>query len=305
LYLDQQSSTGLALVPGLLDATSPDSSHQAVSHLQYEPPTLQDPHQLLIERRKLAPPVAHVPSTWQACFDVLAASRLDEELLIDGQELGTGINAGARARVLNRFDAFGGLLNAWDAIAIGLQGEDSLYFDPHLFSVPDSFHYKASLVSVESNAIHRTEYKRRVREQYLGIRYIDHRDSIERSGPYPYSPTSRQQADNQMLGLQVGLAQSWRNSTRLRLGWGAKAGVFYNRIEQAGYVYNGIASTLPLLLDCHAELAWRLFEQAHLGIGLSGMRLEDQYQSRFAWQSPESTHRLSIVSMRLGFDITY
>lgn len=304
-YLDEESSTGLDLVPDLLGLSSPELTHAAVAHLQYGPPVFQDPHQLLIDRRKLAPPVDKTPSTWQASFDVLAASRLDEKISIAGQELGTGINAGARVRLTNRFDTPSNTQSAWDVIAIGLQGEDSLNSDPLMLYVAESYHYRASMVSVESNAIHRNKYKRRVREQFLGIRYIDHRDSIEESGFYPYLPSSRQRAHNRMLGLQVGLHQSWSNLARFRFSWGAKAGVFYNSVEQAGYVYSGTANSLPLLLDCHADLAYRVFEQAYMGIGFNGMRLDDQYQSRFAWQAPLSTHRLKILGLRLGFDYTY
>jgi hypothetical protein len=305
LYLADDSSTGLVLVPGLLDASSQDLPYQSVSHLEYEPPRLHDPLQLIIDDQKLAPPLSRVPSTWQASVGALAASRLDEEILIGGQELGTGINSGARVHLEQRMDAANGILNAWDFIAIGLKGGDSLNFDQHLFFVPDPFDYEASFVSAEANAIHRTQYKRRVRQQFFGIRYIDQSDSIERTGPFPYSPTRRQETHNRMLGPQVGFDQSWSSGTRLRFAWGVKAGVFYSSADQAGYVYNGTASSFPLLLDYHADLACRILDQAYFGIGLIGMRLEDQYQSRFAWQEPESTHRLRILGIRLGFDYTY
>ncbi len=305
LYLADESPTRLTLLPELLDASSQDPSHQSVSHLEYEPPRLDDPLQLIIDDQRLAPPLSRVPSTWQASVGALAASRLDENILIDGQELGTGINSGARVHLANRFDSSDSVLNAWDFIAIGFKGENSLDFDPHLFFVPDPFHYEASFVSVEANAIHRTQYMRRVRQQFFGIRYIDQSDSIERTGPYPYSPTRRQETHNRMLGLQAGLDQSWSSGTRLRFAWGVKAGVFYSNADQVGYVYNGTANSFPLLLDYHTDLAYQIIDQAYLEIGLFGMSLEDQYQSRFAWQEPESTHRLRILGMRLGLDYTY
>ncbi len=305
LYMAEELSMGLDLVPDLLDPFSPDATHEAVSHLQFEPPTFQDPHRLIIDDKKLAPPLPRVPSTWQASAGLLAASRQDEDILIDGQELGTGVNGGVRLSLANQSESQDRTVNAWDVIAIGFNGDDTQGYDPHLLFTPYPYRYEASFASVESNAIHRTQYKRRVRQQFLGIRYIDQSDFIETTGPFFDSLPMRQEAHNRMLGLQAGFDQSWSSGTRFRFSWGAKAGVFYSSADQAGYVYDGTANSLPLLLDCHADLALRIFEQAYLGIGLIGLRLDDQYQSRFAWQAPQSTHQLTILGMQLGFDYTY
>lgn len=305
LYLAEDSSTGLVLLPEMLDASSQDPSHQSVSHIEYEPPRLDNPLQLIIDDQKLAPPLSRVQSTWQASAGVLAASRLDEEFWIYGQELGTGINSGARVQLTNRFDSPDSVLNAWDVIAIGLNGRYSQDYDPYLIYTPYPYQYEASFVSVESNAIHRTQYKRRARQQFLGLRYIDQSDFLETKGPYYDSQPRRQETQNRMLGLQAGIDQSWSSGTRWRFDWGVKAGVFYSSADQAGYVYSGTANSFPSLLDYHADLACRIVDQAYLSLGLIGMSLEDQYQSRFAWQAPESTHRLRILGMRLGFDYTY
>jgi hypothetical protein len=305
LYFAEDLPAGLVLVPEWLDASSQDPSHQSVSHLEYQPASVRDPLQLIIDDQKLAPPLSRLPSTWQASAGVLATSRLDEDILIDGQELGTGINSGVRLRLENRSDRPNRAVNAWDVIAIGINGRDSQGYDPYLLYTPYPYQYEASFVSVESNAIHRTQHERRVRQQFLGLRYIDQSDFLETTGPYYDSLPRRQETHNRMLGLQAGLNQSWSNGTRLRFAWGVKAGVFYSTADQAGYVYNGTANSFPLLLDCHADLACRIIDQAYLGIGLIGISLQDQYQSRFAWQAPESTHQLRILGMRLGFDYTY
>lgn len=305
LHLAEDASVGLVLVPGLLDASESAPTHQAVSHMELEPSVFQDPRQLKIDDRKLLPSKSVLPFTWLGSLDWLAASRLDEEIVINGEELGTGVNGGVQARLEYRSSETGRAANAWDVVWIGLHGKESLAFDSRWVGAPEPYHYEASFGSIESNAIHRTEYKGRSREQFIGLRYIDQSDSIETTEPYFDGAVLRQETHNRMIGLQVGLHQSWSSGNRFRFSWGAKGGVFYNRGEQVGFVYEGTADTIPLLLDCHADLACRIFKEAYFGMGLVAIRLEDQYESSFAWQDPESTHRYTLLGMRLGLDYVY
>ncbi len=311
LHLAEESAQGFVLVPGLLDSSAPESSNRPVAHLEYQPPhppekqSPHDPQRLNIDTRNFLPSRSRISSAWQTSVDVLAASRLNEDVTINGVELGTGINSGMRARVAYRAENLGNVINAWNVIAFGLGGKESLAYDPSLYFAPDPYDYQASLVSVESNVIRRTEHRRRVREQFVGIRYVDQSDSIETIWQSFNAPRWQQETHNRMLGLQAGIDQSWFSGDRWRFSWGVKGGLFYSSADQAGYLYDGTATQFPLLLDYHADLALRIFQQAYLEFGLIGLSLADQYQSRFAWQAPESTHSMSLLGMRLGFDYSY
>jgi hypothetical protein len=305
LYLAEESEQGFVLDPGLMESSAAESSNQPVAHLNYPPPILQNPGRLNIDSRKFLPVRSRMSSAWQTSVDLLAASRLNEEVTIEGMDLGTGVNSGMRARLAYHSENLGNVINAWNVIAFGLGGAESLSYDPTWYGVPDAYDYQASLISIESNVIRRSEHRRRVREQFVGVRYLDQSDTIETRWPSFNALLFQQQTHNRMFGLQAGIDQSWLAGTRWRFSWGVKGGLFYSSTDQTGYVYNGTGNQFPLVLDYHADLAMRIFQQAYLECGLVGLSLADQYQSRFAWQAPESTHSLTILGMRLGVDYRY
>ena len=299
------STEGFVLDPGLLEPS--ELSLRPVTQVSHAAPPLFDPLQLQTDEIVIAAErrmgAALNARTWEGSIDVLATQRLDEDINIDGRELGTGVASGVRIRLENRLDAPSDTLNGWDVIVVDFRGEENM--EP-IYPLYIKSKYAAALTSVESNVIIRSEYKRRIRKQFIGIRFVDQNDSMEIWAPWNHTyVATRLDTHNRMLGLQLGMEQNWNLWQRVSVGCGLKAGQYYSRVQGSAFSYDSGDAEFPRLYEYHASLGIRVLENAQADVGLLGMLLEKQRQTRFAWQSPEEADAFRYIGVRLGFNFNY